>query len=51
VLRALHERRIPVAISMAGGYGHVVEDTVAIQLATLRCALQGWRQWNNTRHD
>jgi acetoin utilization deacetylase AcuC-like enzyme len=51
VLRALHERSIPVAISMAGGYGRVVEDTVAIQLTTLRCALQGWRQWNNRRHD
>ena len=51
VLRALHERRIPVALSMAGGYGRVIEDTVAIQLQTMRAALHSWRQWNNTQHD
>jgi len=51
VLAAACERHIPVALSMAGGYGRVIEDTVAIQLQTMRAALQSWRQWNNTPHD
>jgi len=48
VLLAARERRIPVAISMAGGYGRVIEDTVGLQINTLRAALDSWRQWNNT---
>lgn len=51
VLDALRERGIPVAISMAGGYGRVIEDTVALQVNTLRAALASWRRWNNTGHD
>lgn len=51
VLAALRERRIPAALSMAGGYGRVIEDTVAVQLNTLREAMESWRQWNNTTHE
>ncbi len=47
VLRAARERRIPLAMAMAGGYGRVIEDTVAIQLRSMHEALQSWRQWNN----
>jgi acetoin utilization deacetylase AcuC-like enzyme len=47
VFAAARERRIPLALSMAGGYGRVVEDTVAVQLGTLAAALQSWREWNN----
>jgi acetoin utilization deacetylase AcuC-like enzyme len=47
VLRAARERGIPVAVSMAGGYGTDIEDTVAVHLGTVRAALQSWRQWNN----
>ena len=47
VLAAARERRIPTALAMAGGYGRVIEDTVAVQLGTLAVALQSWRQWNN----
>ena len=47
VLAAARERRIPLAISMAGGYGRVIEDTVAVQLGTMQAALAVWRQWNN----
>ena len=47
VLAATRERRIPVAISMGGGYGRVIEDTVAVQLGTFEQALMSWRQWNN----
>jgi acetoin utilization deacetylase AcuC-like enzyme len=46
VFAALRERRIPVAMSMAGGYGKVIDDTVAVQLATLNEAVASWRAWN-----
>ena len=45
VLAALRERRIPVALSMAGGYGHDLRTTVAVQLRTLHLALQAWQLW------
>ncbi len=54
VLQALRERRIPVALSMGGGYGHDIEDTVAVQLGTFRAALASWdlcKQWNNKPHE
>jgi acetoin utilization deacetylase AcuC-like enzyme len=47
VLAAARERRIPVALSMAGGYGRVIEDTVQVHLGTIRAAVSSWRQWNN----
>ena len=40
-------RGIPVVVSMAGGYGRVIEKTVEIQEATIETAWQSWRQWNN----
>ena len=46
VLAAARSRGIPVAIVMAGGYGRVIEDTVALQLNTYRTALACWREWN-----
>lgn len=49
VLAAARERRIPVALSMAGGYGRVVEDTVQVHLGTIRAALDSWQRWNNAR--
>ena len=42
-----HQRRIPVAFVMAGGYGRQIEETVQIQLRTFRLGLsyaQRWRQ-------
>jgi acetoin utilization deacetylase AcuC-like enzyme len=45
VFAALHERRIPVAMAMAGGYGRVIEDTIAVQLASVREALHSWQRW------
>ncbi len=47
VLAALRERGIPVALSMAGGYGRNISDTVEVHFGTLRCALHSWQQWNN----
>jgi acetoin utilization deacetylase AcuC-like enzyme len=39
------ERGIALAFSMAGGYGHVIEDTVAVQVNTYRIALDNWSRW------
>ena len=47
VLAAARERRIPVALSMAGGYGRDVDDTVRVHLGTIAAAIASWRQWNN----
>ena len=47
VLAAARERRIPVALSMAGGYGRVVDDTVQVHVGTIRAALESWQRWNN----
>jgi acetoin utilization deacetylase AcuC-like enzyme len=38
VLRAAREVGIPVAITIAGGYGHNVEDTVEVHCRTVRVA-------------
>ena len=45
VLAALRERRVPVALTMAGGYGRDIEETVALQLATLLEARESGRLW------
>ncbi len=45
VLAALHARRIPVALAMAGGYGRDLAVTVEVQRQTLREALGAWRAW------
>ncbi len=46
VFEACRTRRIPVAVSMAGGYGRDIAVTVEIQRRTLLEALASWRQWN-----
>jgi hypothetical protein len=45
VLAWLRERRVPVALSMAGGYGRDVATTVEIQRRTLAEACRSWRAW------
>jgi acetoin utilization deacetylase AcuC-like enzyme len=45
VLSALRARRIPVALSMAGGYGRDIGSTVACQVNTLGAACAHWAQW------
>lgn len=47
VFEQARERGIPVVVSMAGGYGRVIEKTVEIQQATIEAAWDSWRQWNN----
>ena len=43
VFAALAARGIPVAVSMAGGYGRDLATTVAIQRRTLEIALESWQ--------
>ena len=49
VLTPLRERGIPVALSMAGGYGRDLGTTVAIQRRTLEEALASWQAWRDHR--
>jgi acetoin utilization deacetylase AcuC-like enzyme len=45
VLNLLVRRHIPVALSMAGGYGRDLAITVAIQRRTLELAHTAWLAW------
>jgi len=38
VMEAARQRGLPVAVAMAGGYGRVIEETVAVHLQTIRIA-------------
>jgi acetoin utilization deacetylase AcuC-like enzyme len=39
------QRRLPMAMTMAGGYGHDIASTVRVQLNTYRLAVQHWQRW------
>ena len=43
------QRRLPVAMCMAGGYGARIEDTVQVQVNTFAIASEYWRRWQNLR--
>jgi acetoin utilization deacetylase AcuC-like enzyme len=43
VFEVCRERAIPVAVTMGGGYGRVIEDTVEAQMNTVRAALASWQ--------
>jgi acetoin utilization deacetylase AcuC-like enzyme len=49
VLAWLRARGIPVALSMAGGYGRDIGVTVDLQARTLELALQAWAGWPSGR--
>jgi acetoin utilization deacetylase AcuC-like enzyme len=60
VFAALAERHIPVAVSMAGGYGRDISTTVDVHRRTLAVAFGAWqawasekaaRQWKNAGHE
>lgn len=54
VFDALRTRGIPVAVSMAGGYGTDIDDTVAVHLNTIDEAMRSasaWRACDRTRVD
>jgi acetoin utilization deacetylase AcuC-like enzyme len=39
------QRRVPVVISMGGGYGHDITRTVTVQVNTYRVASAYWSRW------
>jgi acetoin utilization deacetylase AcuC-like enzyme len=39
------QRCVPLAMTMAGGYGLRIEETVQVQINTWRVALEYWRRW------
>jgi acetoin utilization deacetylase AcuC-like enzyme len=39
------QRRVPLVMVMAGGYGHDIDTTVRVQLNSYRVALAYWRRW------
>ena len=41
----LGRHRVPVAVAMAGGYGHDIHTTVAVQLRTVQLAHAAWQAW------
>lgn len=45
VFGALRDRRIPVVVMMAGGYGRDLGTTVAVHLRTLQEARASWQAW------
>ena len=49
VFGALAARHIPVAVSMAGGYGRDIADTVAIQRRTIELAFVAWQVWQQAQ--
>jgi acetoin utilization deacetylase AcuC-like enzyme len=44
VFAACRARGIPVAVSMAGGYGHCIDDSVSVHLRTLQEAAASYRE-------
>jgi len=45
VFDTLRQRGVPTVMVMAGGYGHRIEETVAIQLQSYRIAWATWQLW------
>ena len=45
VFEWLWQRRVPVAMAMAGGYGRDIATTVRVQRRTFAVALEYWRRW------
>ena len=48
VFSACRERGVPLALSMAGGYGRNIDDSVAVQFATLVLAQREWLAWRRS---
>jgi acetoin utilization deacetylase AcuC-like enzyme len=45
VFDACRARGVPLALSMAGGYGRDIDVTVDVHLRTLQAALVSWQHW------
>ncbi|KAF1042408.1 MAG: hypothetical protein GAK35_02718 [Herbaspirillum frisingense] len=42
------QHKIPVAVTMAGGYGRDIEQTVAVHIQTIRLASHHAAAWNKS---
>jgi acetoin utilization deacetylase AcuC-like enzyme len=42
------DRRVPIAMAMGGGYGRVMEETVSVQMGSVRAAYAAWQVWADT---
>jgi acetoin utilization deacetylase AcuC-like enzyme len=40
-----YQRRIPIAVTMAGGYGNNIDDTVAVHAQTIALAARHAQRW------
>ncbi len=49
VFGACRARGIPVAVSMAGGYGRDIDITVDVHLRTLQIAFESWQCWQQLK--
>ncbi|OGB22230.1 MAG: deacetylase [Burkholderiales bacterium RIFCSPLOWO2_02_FULL_57_36] len=49
VMEQAYQRKIPVAVTMAGGYGRNIQDTVAVHVQTIAIAARISRQRNPER--
>jgi acetoin utilization deacetylase AcuC-like enzyme len=47
VLAWARDKRIPLAMAMAGGYGKDIADTVQVQINTFTQAYEAWQHWQN----
>lgn len=47
VLRWARDKRMPLAMAMAGGYGHDIASTVQVQINTFTEAHAIWQDWQN----
>ena len=47
VLQWAADKRIPLAMAMAGGYGKDMADTVQVQMNTFALAYEAWQHWQN----
>jgi len=41
------QRRIPVVVTLAGGYARRLQDTVELHAATARAALESLQEWKS----
>lgn len=51
VFNAPHQHRIPVAVTMAGGYVHDIDTTLAVHSRTISKAARSAQTWLAVRHD
>lgn len=49
VFDACRQHGVPVVMTMGGGYGRVLEETVAVQVGSLEEAHGAWRRWTSDR--